>query len=167
MRLVEVIAGMTRAEWFDFVIDGLNGIIVNPKATKKDVERSQFLIGCAFGYETYVDENYNQKSVEYAQRRRAKRKQLVDDLTHAEWVIIKNEFNHACAYCGEVKPLAREHVIPLAKGGGYTFTNIVPACKTCNSSKKDIDMVTWFRKQPFYNYIREHLIMIHTGSAAT
>jgi hypothetical protein len=46
--------------------------------------------------------------------------------------------NHICLYCGErfaAHDLSRDHVIPLVKGGRDRWTNVVTACKHCNSSK--------------------------------
>ena len=62
----------------------------------------------------------------------------INDLTNAQWEIIKEQFCHRCAYCG-IKPkrLTKDHVIPLIKGGNHTISNIVPACHSCNSKKKD------------------------------
>ena len=40
-----------------------------------------------------------------------------------------------CAYCGESKPLTRDHKIPITRGGTDDITNIVPACMRCNSRK--------------------------------
>lgn len=43
-----------------------------------------------------------------------------------------------CAYCGTVlhdKSLELEHVIPKSKGGKTSWTNIVSACRSCNSRK--------------------------------
>ena len=44
-----------------------------------------------------------------------------------------------CHYCGKkFSPalLTMDHVIPLARGGESVKNNVVPACKTCNSTKK-------------------------------
>lgn len=46
--------------------------------------------------------------------------------------------NHICLYCGErfgANELSRDHVLPLVKGGKDKWTNVVTACKHCNSSK--------------------------------
>ena len=46
--------------------------------------------------------------------------------------------NHLCLYCGghfSAHDLSRDHVIPLVKGGRDHWTNVVTACKSCNSSK--------------------------------
>ena len=72
-------------------------------------------------------------------RRRTKRKSLPATLSHSEWNAILVQYNHSCAYCGkhdtEVGALAKEHVMPLSRGGGFTALNIVPACKSCNAKK--------------------------------
>lgn len=43
-----------------------------------------------------------------------------------------------CLYCGEQLPtseLTRDHVVPLAEGGGDAWENVVTACKPCNQRK--------------------------------
>jgi 5-methylcytosine-specific restriction endonuclease McrA len=40
-----------------------------------------------------------------------------------------------CHYCNERRPLTREHVIPIARGGRDAIGNLVMACGSCNSSK--------------------------------
>jgi len=70
-----------------------------------------------------------------AKRRAAKG--ILSTLTDNEWVGIKRQFKGRCVYCGEVKPLTMDHIIPLSKGGHHVKENIVPACKTCNSIKNN------------------------------
>ncbi len=44
-----------------------------------------------------------------------------------------------CHYCGKKfapKELTMDHVVPLARGGGSTRGNVVPACAACNREKK-------------------------------
>lgn len=46
--------------------------------------------------------------------------------------------NHICLYCGQhfqEKDLSRDHVRPLVLGGPDRWTNVVSACKSCNSRK--------------------------------
>lgn len=46
--------------------------------------------------------------------------------------------NHTCRYCGAAAPdvpLAVDHVIPTALGGGDDATNLITACRDCNSGK--------------------------------
>jgi 5-methylcytosine-specific restriction endonuclease McrA len=64
------------------------------------------------------------------------------------------EFDHRCAYCGASGDLHIEHVVPISKGGGHAIGNIVPACESCNYSKRDHDPEAWYRSQPFYSEVR-------------
>jgi 5-methylcytosine-specific restriction endonuclease McrA len=43
--------------------------------------------------------------------------------------------NHECQYCGTRKDLTLDHVIPRAQKGPHTWTNLVTACKACNTRK--------------------------------
>lgn len=40
-----------------------------------------------------------------------------------------------CVYCGTTRMLGLDHVVPLAHGGANLRGNLVPACRSCNSSK--------------------------------
>ena len=42
-----------------------------------------------------------------------------------------------CQYCGSIKDLTIDHVLPKSKGGLSTWTNLTTACKRCNSLKGD------------------------------
>lgn len=66
-------------------------------------------------------------------------------VTHAEWLVILETFNHACAYClRKGLKLTRDHVIPVTRGGLDNPENVVPACKWCNSSKGNKVLVVWY-----------------------
>jgi 5-methylcytosine-specific restriction endonuclease McrA len=44
--------------------------------------------------------------------------------------------NHSCQYCGsKPRDMTIDHVNPRCKGGEYTWTNVVSACKGCNHRK--------------------------------
>jgi 5-methylcytosine-specific restriction endonuclease McrA len=62
-------------------------------------------------------------------------------------------FNNSCAYCGSYEGLdiQLEHVIPKSKGGPHCLANIIPACHSCNQSKRAQHMETWYKAQPFYS----------------
>ena len=45
---------------------------------------------------------------------------------------------NVCAYCGNSfnsKELSRDHVVPVQRGGKDKWTNVVTACRTCNTRK--------------------------------
>ena len=47
---------------------------------------------------------------------------------------------HSCQYCGTRKDLTIDHVIPKSKGGKSSWTNLVTACKKCNTKKGDYSL---------------------------
>lgn len=45
---------------------------------------------------------------------------------------------HLCMYCGKAyseAQLTRDHVIPISKGGADRWSNVITACKSCNTRK--------------------------------
>lgn len=73
------------------------------------------------------------------------------ELTEDQWELAKAYFNHTCAYCGKKTNLTKDHLDPLANGGKLINQNTIPACSSCNSSKKDNQWLSWFQKQKFYD----------------
>lgn len=60
-------------------------------------------------------------------------------------------WGHRCAYCNAAGELTVDHVKPLIAGGLDDLSNIVPACRRCNSSKCDRPVEIWYRAQPFFS----------------
>jgi hypothetical protein len=53
--------------------------------------------------------------------------------------------DYRCAYCDEACTNPDpDHVVPLARGGSNSITNIVPSCKPCNSDKRDLLLHEWY-----------------------
>ncbi len=48
--------------------------------------------------------------------------------------------NFECAYCGSLKDLTLDHIIPRSKGGKTTWKNVITACQICNIKKGDKDL---------------------------
>ncbi|WP_386681890.1 HNH endonuclease [Loktanella sp. R86503] len=44
--------------------------------------------------------------------------------------------DHRCHYCGSTGSLTMDHVVPKSLGGSDHYSNLVAACRTCNSSKR-------------------------------
>lgn len=98
------------------------------------------------------------KLKEYALLRQNK----VHVFTEEEWIECKNYFNFECAYCGfhegdslliYNQQLHRDHVI---HDGSNDIENCVPACLSCNVSKRDNAFTEWYNvNNP--NYSEERL----------
>lgn len=83
-----------------------------------------------------------------AARKRKRRMDRVEhDLSDEQWAALKAAWG-GCAYCGEAdKPLQRDCVLALSRGGRYTLGNIVPACRSCNTSKCNDEVTGWLRRK--------------------
>ena len=49
-------------------------------------------------------------------------------------------------YCGcrvPARELTMDHIVPIARGGKTTKGNVAPACKTCNTQKKQLLPMEW------------------------
>ena len=79
-------------------------------------------------------------------------------LSHQEWKECLIFFGGECAYCGctanKGQKMTRDHLSALSKGGKTIQSNIIPACKSCNSSKGAEDFREWYMKQPFFSQER-------------
>ncbi len=53
----------------------------------------------------------------------------------------------ACCYCGSQLDLTLDHLVPQFKGGEHSADNLVVACRSCNSSKKALDLLEWMAKK--------------------
>ena len=55
-----------------------------------------------------------------------------------------------CIYCGKPSE-SLDHLHPMSKGGTSTTSNCVPCCLSCNGKKSDLEVLSWYRKQNFYD----------------
>jgi 5-methylcytosine-specific restriction endonuclease McrA len=82
-----------------------------------------------------------------ARRRKRRMARAVHDLTNAQWNAVQAAWG-GCAYCGATdKPLQRDCVLALSRGGRYTLDNVVPACPSCNTSKCNDEVTGWLRRK--------------------
>lgn len=59
-------------------------------------------------------------------------------------------FGWHCVYCKkhlEERTVTLDHQIPISRGGTDWPSNLVPACKSCNSSKQDKPLAVWLRER--------------------
>jgi len=63
---------------------------------------------------------------------------------------IKEHWNYQCAYCGSEDNLTLDHITPRSKGGTDRITNLVCACKECNTDKGHQKWNEWYLAQEFF-----------------
>lgn len=68
-------------------------------------------------------------------------------LSNGIYLITKKEvaklLASSCFYCGSKERMTIDHVIAIARGGTDSIGNIVPACKSCNSRKRELTITEW------------------------
>ena len=85
------------------------------------------------------------KNPDAIKQRTARRKRSVVRLPEVAKVYILEQCDGCCVYCG-AKAQTFDHVLPTSSGGETLPGNIVPACLSCNSSKKDSEVWEWLAK---------------------
>ena len=79
-----------------------------------------------------------EQMAEYGAARRARKANApINDFTAAQWREMQAAYDHRCVYCGKRAKghLTQDHILALSQGGSHTLSNIVPACRSCNSRK--------------------------------
>jgi 5-methylcytosine-specific restriction protein A len=72
-------------------------------------------------------------------------RQKARELRRSQWWRNRIDAGH-CHYCGvhfTPAELTLDHIVPLVRGGKSTRGNCVPACKECNTRKRDLLPTEW------------------------
>ena len=145
------IAVSTLNNWKNDHVEILEALKKGKEVVDRQVENA--LLKRALGYE------YTEVTRERIEDKgQNKRHDAVQELTETEWETAKAYFGHRCCYCGKSGDLTKDHLKPLNQGGKLSRDNVVPCCKSCNSSKKDHEWMSWYQKQQFYNKDRANKI---------
>jgi 5-methylcytosine-specific restriction endonuclease McrA len=82
-----------------------------------------------------------------ARKRKRRMERVEHDLSDAQWTAVQEAWG-GCAYCGATdRPLQRDCVLAISRGGRYTLDNIAPACGSCNASKCNDEVTGWLRRK--------------------
>jgi hypothetical protein len=130
----------------------------NPEKVKTP-ERAAYYSRWAAGSKEHLKDykrrhyrNNHDLYIEWAMRRRARKHELPYAFTEHDWRHCLNYWSRRCAYCNTLleKP-AQDHFIPLTDSRpdnpGTVPTNILPACKACNTSKFNHDPLVWLPRK--------------------
>lgn len=100
---------------------------------------------------------------EYSRKRYTKNHRISEE----EWYNCKLYFNFRCAYCGKTweqnfeetgGDLHKEHAVDDGKDN---LKNCIPACQSCNSSKREYSLNYWYNpSNPIYTYDRYYAIYL-------
>jgi 5-methylcytosine-specific restriction endonuclease McrA len=96
-----------------------------------------------------VDGRINQRDRERCHRRRASfMGARYSGVTQEEWKAIRLRFTDAngiglCCYCARPCKQTIDHLVPLSRGGPHAPENVLPACHSCNASKRDRLLGEW------------------------
>lgn len=118
---------------------------------------------CKTCYNIRRKENRNPKSFSdfIGSSKRREHIEIVD-FSHEDWKQALLYFGGECAYCGATprkgQLLTKDHLHPVSKGGATISSNIIPACRSCNSSKNNVDWKDWYMSQPFFSQERMNRI---------
>jgi hypothetical protein len=77
--------------------------------------------------------------------RRAREHGATGTFTWTEVMHLFLKFDRCCAYCdrpvrGQPDP---DHVLALSRGGSNSASNLLPACRACNTDKQDLTLDEW------------------------
>jgi len=74
--------------------------------------------------------------------------------------------DYRCQYChrthADLRPrecLTRDHLVPISRGGGNEWTNVVTACSTCNTRKGD-RLPVECGMQPLHPPLEPHFVQL-------
>lgn len=91
-------------------------------------------------------EKYKATRAASRSKRRAREANVVGTVTSKEIKNLKTEYCKLCAYC--LQPATTiDHIVPLNDGGQNVLDNLVPACRSCNSSKQDAPLLVWMLRR--------------------
>lgn len=84
-------------------------------------------------------------------RRLRKKKAQIEKIPDYALLYLRDMYRNMCAYCGCKENLVMDHFIPISKNGTHEIKNLVLACRSCNSSKRDKEAYRWYVEQSFFN----------------
>ncbi|HEY9598392.1 MAG TPA: hypothetical protein V6D33_12040 [Cyanophyceae cyanobacterium] len=99
--------------------------------------------------------------------KREKKPRQQEFYSYADLMTLLEKFENSCAYCGKIltvcpccgnSSLTWDHLEPDGING---IKNMVPACRSCNSSKNRSNWLEWYKKREFYSLARERFIVLH------
>jgi 5-methylcytosine-specific restriction endonuclease McrA len=89
----------------------------------------------------------------WARIRYARYKGAEGVVTKRDWDRLLRRYRGCCAYCG-APSVGQDHIIPLSRGGRHSIGNVLPCCRSCNSSKHTRLLAEWRKNELAEQYKR-------------
>lgn len=91
------------------------------------------------GVKHRLHEWYLQNPQKFIDHTRKKRSKIYGPIeghhTVEEWIELCNRYDNRCMRCYRCENLAKDHIVPISRGGTDYITNLQLLCKRCNSRK--------------------------------
>lgn len=87
-----------------------------------------------------------EKILNWYNTRRQRLNKNKDEITKKDWLKIMKSTNWKCFYCDIIlnnKNRTLDHILSLSKKGSHTKENLIPCCRSCNSSKNNKTGEEW------------------------
>lgn len=113
------------------------------------------------------NDGYRFRRIQHARSR----KRSIEPIPFEGAKSILEEFDGLCAYCGNPAD-SWDHVVPISEGGRTEPSNVVPACISCNSKKRNMNVWEFLRKydlrppEEFFNRISLAYVWYSVGPNA-
>jgi 5-methylcytosine-specific restriction endonuclease McrA len=145
-RCVKVTAGPLRVERLARATIG-DGWCRDCKDWRRD--RQAVRRGICRACQNVRDRDRYKSDADYRSRRQNHvytRKRRIEAVPPDGAELLLDMFAGSCAYC-ESPADTWDHLSPVSQGGRTAPGNIVPACRSCNSSKSDKDLLRWLAER--------------------
>jgi 5-methylcytosine-specific restriction endonuclease McrA len=80
------------------------------------------------------------------QKRRARKNNVITEDIDVQKIY--DFYGNRCVYCGKIEDLTLDHIVAISVGGPHIESNLVVACKSCNSSKGAKPVAEWLATRP-------------------
>ncbi len=102
------------------------GCYRRPKLAPEEAQRRAYAVTARW-------RSTNREHVQAYKRAAYRRAEIADTETRAYVEVIRRD---PCVYCGAPSDTI-DHIVPISVGGRNHWSNLAPACRPCNSGKKD------------------------------
>jgi len=92
-------------------------------------------------YQSHWQTNNKEKVLSYVHQRRQRVENAADGTNLSSVMAFMR--NSPCVVCGTTSRIEIDHIVPLARGGLHSASNLQPLCRSCNAQKNSKTMEEW------------------------